>query len=98
MQPHLPQLADEENEHEPEECGCSSRAHQNDYLNVWPSFIPCEDKELHEIEKTNKKKTRSLGAFHELINYYIDRDVSRIALKATQRRTCKKSTLSIGVW
>lgn len=59
VQPHLPQLTDEEDEHEPEKCGCSSRADQNDYLDVWPSFIPWKDKDRHKIEKTTKKKVPS---------------------------------------
>lgn len=39
---HLPQLADEEDEHEPEERSCGSRTHQNDYLNICLPFIPCK--------------------------------------------------------
>lgn len=32
---YLAELSDEEDEHEPEERGCSSCAHQDDYFNVW---------------------------------------------------------------
>lgn len=63
MQPHLPQLADEEDEHEPEERGCSSRAHQNDYLNVWPSFIPWKDRDCHNKEKTKKERLFIKGSW-----------------------------------
>lgn len=36
---YLSQLTDEENEHDPKECGSSSCAHQDDHLNIRLAFI-----------------------------------------------------------
>lgn len=46
---YLPELADEENEHDPEERGCSSRRHQNYHLNIWFSFIPWKEKNCCQL-------------------------------------------------
>lgn len=84
VQPHLPELTDEEDEHEPKERGCSSRAHQNDYLNVWPSFIPWKDKDRHYKEKTKQKKVPLCFSWaHKLL--YWQRCVQSCSQSYTER-------------
>lgn len=50
---YLPQLADEEDEHEPEEGGGGSSAHQNYNLHVWLPFFPCRESETTTQLQTN---------------------------------------------
>lgn len=51
---YLPQLADEEDKHEPKERGCSPRAHQNDYLDVWLPLIAWKEKNCHKLPDHKK--------------------------------------------